>query len=273
MTVSPYFRVKFIYHCASYSGLGDDMRTKIVAGNWKLNGSRTFAQNFLSAVLPTLNAHVNTIIVPPLPNLQTLIAQYAAPGLSFGAQDVGVHAQGAFTGDISSEMLKDIGCRYVLLGHSERRQFQQESSDLVAEKFVAAQRAGLTPILCVGESLHQRETGHTEWVLEKQLKPVLDLAGVHAFGQACIAYEPIWAIGTGKSATPEQVQEVHAFIRSEIAAFDAKIASSLPILYGGSVKASNASELFLQPDVDGGLVGGASLIAQEFIAIVAAAAS
>ena len=249
------------------------MRTKIAAGNWKLNGSRAFNQALLNTLLPSLQAGVETLIIPPLPYLEGLIRDYAGKGFSFGAQDVGLHAQGAFTGDTSAEMLKDIGCKYVLVGHSERRQFQEESSELVAEKFAAAQRAGLIPVLCVGEKLHQREAGHTEWVIEKQLKPVFELVGASAFGQAVIAYEPVWAIGTGRTATPEQAQDVHAFIRGEVAAFDAKIASSLPILYGGSVKASNAAELFAQPDVDGGLVGGASLIAQEFSAIMAAAAS
>jgi triosephosphate isomerase (TIM) len=248
------------------------MRSKIVAGNWKLNGSRAFAAALLNTLLPGLKPNVTTLIIPPLPYLDSLISAYAAKGFSFGTQDLGVHAQGAFTGDIGAEMLADIGCQYVLVGHSERRQYQQESNELVAEKFVAAKRAGLIPILCVGESLHQRETGHTEWVIEKQMRPVFELAGAQAFDQAIIAYEPIWAIGTGKTASPDQAQEVHAFIRSEVASFDAKIAGSLPILYGGSVKASNAVELFSLPDVDGGLVGGASLIAQEFTAIVAAAA-
>ncbi len=248
------------------------MRSKIVAGNWKLNGSRAFATALLNTLLPGLKPNVTTLIIPPLPYLDSLISAYASKGFSFGAQDVGVHTQGAFTGDISAEMLADISCQYVLVGHSERRQYQQESNELVAEKFAAAKRAGLIPILCVGESLHQRETGHTEWVIEKQLRPVFELAGANAFDKAIIAYEPIWAIGTGKTASPEQAQEVHAFIRSEVAAIDAKMAGSLSILYGGSVKASNAVELFSLPDVDGGLVGGASLIAQEFTAIVAAAA-
>ena len=190
------------------------MRSKIVAGNWKLNGSRAFATALLNTLLPGLKPNVTTLIIPPLPYLDSLISTYVAKGFSFGAQDVGVHTQGAFTGDISAEMLADISCQYVLVGHS----------------------------------------------------------GANAFDKAIIAYEPIWAIGTGKTASPEQVQEVHAFIRSEVAAIDAKIAGSLPILYGGSVKASNAVELFSLPDVDGGLVGGASLIAQEFTAIVAAAA-
>jgi triosephosphate isomerase len=249
------------------------MRTKIVAGNWKLNGSRAFNQALLNTLLPSLKTGVETLIIPPLPYLEGLIRDYAGKGFAFGAQDVGLHAQGAFTGDTAAEMLKDIGCKYVLVGHSERRHYQEESNELVAEKFAAAQRAGLIPVLCVGEKLHQREAGHTEWVIEKQLKPVFELVGVLGLAQAVVAYEPVWAIGTGRTATPAQAQEVHAFIRGEVAAFDAKIASSLPILYGGSVKASNAAELFAQPDVDGGLVGGASLDAQEFSAIVAAAAS
>jgi triosephosphate isomerase len=249
------------------------MRTKIVAGNWKLNGSRIFANALLDTLMPSLKSNVTTLIIPPLPYLDGLIEHYANKGFVFGAQDVGTHAHGAFTGDVAPEMLKDIGCQYVLVGHSERRQYQEESNEFVAEKFLACKRAGLIPILCVGESLHQREAGHTEWAIEKQMKPVFDLVGEHAFDKAVIAYEPVWAIGTGKTATPEQAQEVHAFIRSEVAAIDAKIAGSLPILYGGSVKASNAVELFSLPDVDGGLVGGASLIAQEFTAIVAAAAS
>jgi len=253
-------------------GLGNVMRKKIVAGNWKLHGSRAFNKALLNSLMPALSAKAETLIIPPVAYLQGLILEYAEKGFVFGAQDVGIHAQGAFTGDLSAEMLIDIGCRYVLVGHSERRQFQAETNEIVAEKFMAAKRAGLIPILCVGEHLHQRETGHTEWVIEKQLKPVFDLAGKQAFDGAVIAYEPVWAIGTGKTATPEQAQEVHAFIRGEAAAFDAKIASSLPILYGGSVKAANAAELFKQPDVDGGLVGGASLVAQEFIEIMAAAA-
>jgi triosephosphate isomerase len=248
------------------------MRKKIVAGNWKLNGSIAFAEALLTTLQPALSPDVNTLIIPPLPFLDRLIRDFGAQGFNFGAQDVDVHVQGAFTGEIGAEMLADIGCRYVLVGHSERRQYQEESNEWVAQKFLAAKRAGLIPVLCVGESLHQRETGHTEWVIEKQLKPVFELGGGQAFADAIIAYEPVWAIGTGKTASKEQAQEVHAFIRSEVAAFDAKIASSLPILYGGSVKASNAAELFAQPDVDGGLVGGASLIAQEFSAIMAAAA-
>jgi triosephosphate isomerase len=173
---------------------------------------------------------------------------------------------------VSGRMLHDVGGRYVLVGHSERRQYHEEDSQLVAEKFVAARKAGLRPILCIGETLHQREAGQTEWAIEKQLGPVVELAGIAAFADAVLAYEPVWAIGTGRTASPEQAQEVHAFIRGELRAHDARIAGSLPILYGGSVKPANAAELFSKPDVDGGLIGGASLVAQDFLAIAAAAA-
>ena len=168
-------------------------------------------------------------------------------------------------------MLLDVGAVYGLVGHSERRQYHRETSEQVAAKFVAAKAAGLTPILCVGESLHEREAGQTEWRIEEQLEPIFALGGAQALDGAIIAYEPVWAIGTGRTASPEQAQAVHAFIRGEIAARDAKIAGSLPILYGGSVKPDNAAALFSQPDVDGGLVGGASLVAREFLAIAAAA--
>ena len=196
----------------------------------------------------------------------------AARGLAFGAQDLGVNEQGAYTGEVSGRMLKDVGARYVLVGHSERRQYHGESPQLVAEKFVAARKAGLKPILCVGETLGQREAGHTEWAIQRQLEPVLALAGIAAFDGAVLAYEPVWAIGTGRTASPAQAQEVHAFIRGELRALDARIAGSLPLLYGGSVKPANAAELFSRPDVDGGLIGGASLVAQDFLAIAAAAA-
>jgi triosephosphate isomerase len=168
-------------------------------------------------------------------------------------------------------MLQDIGCRYVLVGHSERREYHREDNRLVAEKFVAAHKAGITPILCVGESLQQRDTGQTEWVIQRQLRAVLEVAGHDALAAGIIAYEPVWAIGTGRTATPQQAQDVHAFIRGEVAGSNATIAGWLPILYGGSVKASNAAELFSQPDVDGGLIGGASLSARDFLAIIAAA--
>lgn len=248
-------------------------RRRIVAGNWKLHGDRGFANQLLDAVVaaPAPDG-VERIILPPLPYLGELVARYGTRGLEFGSQDVSAREKGAYTGEVSAAMLVDVGARYGLVGHSERRQHHGESSDVVAAKFLAAKAAGLVPILCVGESLRERQDGQTEWRLEEQLGPLLR-AGVEVFDGAIIAYEPVWAIGTGKTASPEVAQEVHAFIRSEIAAHDARIAGSLPILYGGSVKADNASTLFSQPDVDGGLIGGASLVAADFNAIAAAAAS
>lgn len=249
------------------------MRQKIVAGNWKLNGSRAFARELMDALVAAPRvAGVDVVVLPPVPYLGELATRYADSGLAFGAQDLGVNGQGAYTGEVSGAMLRDVGARYVLVGHSERRQYHDESPQDVAEKFVAARKAGLVPVLCVGETLNQREAGHTEYALEKQLGPVVELAGIAAFEGAVLAYEPVWAIGTGRTASKEQAQEVHAFLRGELAAHDARIAGSLPILYGGSVKPANAAELFAQPDVDGGLIGGASLVAQDFLAIAAAAA-
>ncbi|MDB6164111.1 MAG: triose-phosphate isomerase [Xanthomonadaceae bacterium] len=246
-------------------------RTPIVAGNWKLHGDRAFAHGLLDALTAKpLPAGVEMVIFPPLPYLGELVARY--PMLAFGAQDVSANIQGAYTGEVSATMLADVGARYGLVGHSERREFHQETCELVARKFMAARQAGLRPILCVGETLHQRAAGHTEYTIERQLQPLFELGGVESLAGAVIAYEPVWAIGTGQTASPEQAQEVHAFIRGEIAARDAKIAGSLPILYGGSCKPGNAAALFAQPDVDGGLIGGASLVAADFLAIAAAAA-
>lgn len=249
------------------------MRSKFVAGNWKLHGDRAFARTLLDE----LAAHapprgVERIILPPLPYLSELIEHYAPRGFAFGAQDVSANEKGAFTGEVSAGMLKDIGCLYGLVGHSERRQYHGESSEIVAGKFFAAKRAGLVPMLCVGETLHEREAGQTEWRIQQQLAPIFAMGGEQALDGALLAYEPVWAIGTGKTASPQQAQAVHAFIRGEAAARDAKIAGLLPILYGGSVKPDNAVALFSQPDVDGGLVGGASLVARDFLDIVAAAA-
>ncbi|HZH43950.1 MAG TPA: triose-phosphate isomerase [Lysobacter sp.] len=249
------------------------MRRKIVAGNWKLHGTRGFAFELLDAIVAEQAPEgVDRLILPPLPYLAELVEHYQPRGLEFGAQDVSANEKGAFTGEVAAPMLLDVGARYGLVGHSERRQYHGESNELVARKFIAAKRAGLVPILCVGETLEEREDGKTEWRLEQQLEPVFELGGEDAFDGAIVAYEPVWAIGTGRTATPEQAQEVHAFLRSEIGARDARIAGSLPILYGGSVKADNAAALFSQPDVDGGLVGGASLVAADFNAIVRAAA-
>ncbi|MBF6024394.1 triose-phosphate isomerase [Lysobacter niastensis] len=249
------------------------MRRRIVAGNWKLHGDRQFALDLLESLAAhQAPAGVERIILPPLPYLGELVEHFGDRGFDFGAQDVSSRDKGAYTGEVSAAMLKDVGARYGLVGHSERRQYHGESSELVAHKFLAAKAAGLVPILCVGETLSQREDGQTEWRLQAQLAPLFELGGDAVFEGAIVAYEPVWAIGTGKTATPEQAQAVHAFIRSEIASRDARIADSLPILYGGSVKADNAAALFSQPDVDGGLIGGASLVAADFNAIANAAA-
>ena len=247
------------------------MRRKIVAGNWKLHGSRSFATDLVGQIAAVPMPGVDLVILPPLPYLGNLIEDFEGAPLAFGAQDVSSHQQGAYTGEVSAAMLVDVGAKYGLVGHSERRQYHNESSELVAAKFVAAKAAGLIPILCVGESLHEREAGQTEWRIEEQLQAVFDAAGPQAFAGAVVAYEPVWAIGTGRTASPEQAQAVHAFIRGEAAARDATIAGLLPILYGGSVKPDNAASLFAQADVDGGLIGGASLVAADFLAIAQAA--
>ena len=249
------------------------MRRKIVAGNWKLNGSRQFASDLVGELAAAQPASgVDVVVIPPLAYVAGLVSQFGGRGVDFGAQDVSGHEKGAYTGEVSAAMLADIGARYVLVGHSERRQYHRESSAQVADKFAAALQAGLVPVLCVGETLEQREEGDTEKVIASQLHPVVERVSPEGFASAVVAYEPVWAIGTGRTASPEQAQAVHAFIRGELAARDARIADSLPILYGGSVKPDNATELFMQPDVDGGLVGGASLVAADFLAIAKAAA-
>jgi triosephosphate isomerase len=247
------------------------MRRPLVAGNWKMHGSRAGAIELVGAVAAALPDGVDVAVLPPFPYLDGLVALHGAGGLVFGAQDLSEHAQGAYTGEVAGSMLRDVGCRYVLVGHSERRQYHQESDQLVAAKFAAAQAAGLLPILCVGETRAEREAAQTEAVIARQLDAVVAHVGVAAFAQAVVAYEPVWAIGTGLTASPEQAQAVHAFIRDKFVRLDATIASSLQLLYGGSVKPGNAAELFGQPDVDGGLIGGASLVAADFIAICRAA--
>ena len=249
------------------------MRRKIVAGNWKLHGTRAFATALVAEIAASPVPGVELVILPPLPYIGDLIEDFEGTPLAFGAQDVSSNEQGAYTGEVSASMLVDVGARYGLVGHSERRQYHAESSELVALKFQAAIHAGLCPILCLGEGLEQREAGQTEAVIASQLRPVLELVGVAGFAQAVIAYEPVWAIGTGLTASPGQAQAVHAFIRGQVAAHDATIAGSLPILYGGSVKPGNAASLFGQADVDGGLIGGASLVAADFLAIATAAAA
>jgi len=248
------------------------MRRKIVAGNWKLQGSRAFTAELVGALAGAgVPDGVQMVVIPPAPYLGQAVGLAAGSDIAVGAQDVSMHAKGAYTGEVAASMLADVGASHVLVGHSERRQYHGETSDQVAAKFKAALDAGLVPVLCVGETLEQREAGQVEAVIAGQLQPVLDLVGADGLGRGVVAYEPVWAIGTGRTASPEQAQAVHAFIRGVVAATDATIADSLSILYGGSVKPDNAAELFAQPDVDGGLVGGASLVAADFQAIAAAA--
>ncbi|WP_267225829.1 triose-phosphate isomerase [Dyella silvae] len=248
------------------------MRKKFVAGNWKMHGSRSMAAALVGDIVAALPPAIDVAVFPPFPYLGELASQHAGSGLGFGGQDVSEHdGQGAYTGEVSAAMLADTGAQWVLVGHSERRQYHHETNEQVARKFAAARAGGLTPILCVGETLAERQTGLTEAVVTRQLKAVIEMNGIAAFDTAVIAYEPVWAIGTGHTATPEQVQHVHAFIRSQLAKEDAMIASLTRLLYGGSVKAANAAELFAQPDVDGGLIGGASLASADFLGICAAA--
>lgn len=251
------------------------MRKPIVAGNWKMHGTLESARALAGEVAAQSAAHpgAGVVVIPPFVHLQAVAEVLAGTAVALGAQDVSPREDGAHTGEISTRMLRDLGCRYVLCGHSERREYQNEGNELVAQKFMAARRAGLVPVLCVGESLEQRERGETESVLRAQIEPVLRLGGPAGFESALLAYEPRWAIGTGRTASPQQAQDAHRFLRSEVAAFSATIADLLPVLYGGSVKPANAAELFAQPDVDGGLIGGASLIAADFMGIVAAAAA
>ena len=248
------------------------MRKKLVAGNWKMHGSRSMAEALVGEVAAGKPADVDVLVLPPFPYLSGLARQCADSGLGIGAQDVSEHGgQGAFTGEVSAAMLVDVGAQWTLVGHSERRQYHGESNELVARKFAAARAAGLTPILCVGETLEQREADETESVIAAQIQAVLALNGIAGFDTAVIAYEPRWAIGTGQTASPGQAQHVHAFIRSQLAKEDVMIAGLTRLLYGGSVKAANAAELFAQPDVDGGLIGGAALVAADFLGICAAA--
>lgn len=247
------------------------MRKKLVAGNWKMNGSLADNAALLAALKPAL-AGIDAVVCVPFPYLAQAQAALAGSSIAWGAQNLSEQSKGAFTGEVSAAMLLEFGCTYVIVGHSERRSLYGESDALVASKYKAAQAAGLTPILCVGESLDERESGVTEAVVARQLDAVIDAAGVGSLAKAIVAYEPVWAIGTGKTASPEQAQAVHAFIRGKIAALDAAVADQLIIQYGGSVKASNAAELMAQPDIDGGLIGGASLVADEFVAICQAAA-
>lgn len=249
-------------------------RKLLIAGNWKMNGSLAESRQLVAA----LKSGVGTggfgtmLLCPPFVYLPAVREWLAGSPIALGAQNLSAKAgTGAFTGEVSGAMLRDVGCTHVIVGHSERRALYGESDAVVAAKFRAALEVGLIPILCVGETLEEREAGHTNGVIERQVEAVLDAAGTPAFATAVIAYEPVWAIGTGRTATPEQAQEAHAFIRGIVAGRDATIAAGLSILYGGSVKGANAGNLFAMDDIDGGLVGGASLAAAEFLEIFRAA--
>lgn len=249
------------------------MRKIVAAGNWKMNGSRAKTASLINSIKQGLsdNAAAEVIIFPSFGYLSLACGLVAGSDIKLGAQNLCTEAVGAYTGEVSGEMLVDLGCTHVLVGHSERRALYGENSDVVAVKFEEAQTAGLVPVLCLGETLGQREAGETEEVVARQLGAVVDRLGIESLKNSILAYEPVWAIGTGKTASPEQAQEVHAFLRRTIAAQNANIADSLQILYGGSVNGSNAAELFAMPDVDGGLVGGASLKSEQFLEICAAA--
>ncbi|MDQ3185057.1 MAG: triose-phosphate isomerase [Pseudomonadota bacterium] len=249
------------------------MRAKLVAGNWKMHGEAVQNRILLDAVVAgTADLHgANLVVCVPYPYLSQAQKLLQDTHLKWGAQNVSQHDKGAYTGEVSAAMLTDFGCRYVIVGHSERRALYAEDSHTVALKFKAAQVAGLIPILCVGETLDQREAVITEEVVAAQLDAIIGLVGVDALAQSILAYEPVWAIGTGKTATPAQAQDVHAFIRDRIGAHNSAVAGGLQILYGGSVKANNAEELFSMADIDGGLIGGASLVAEEFVSICRAA--
>ncbi|WP_413438972.1 triose-phosphate isomerase [Sulfuriferula sp. GW1] len=249
------------------------MRKKLVAGNWKMHGSLAENKVLLEALVLELGqaSTAGCIVCAPFPYLAQVQSVLSGSTLAWGAQNVSNHAKGAYTGEVSASMLLDFGCSYVIIGHSERRALYGEDDASVAAKFAAAQAAGLIPILCVGETLEEREAGVTEAVIGRQLDAVLAVSGIEGIGRAVVAYEPVWAIGTGKTASPQQAQAMHAFIRAKLAVLDKDVAASLVIQYGGSVKAANAAELFAQPDIDGGLIGGASLVADEFIAICRAA--
>lgn len=249
------------------------MRTPLVAGNWKMNGTQAMAAELcqgIAAGMADLQA-VEVLVCPSAILIPTAVDALSGSAVAVGGQDLDVNAGGAFTGQISAAMLLDAGCQYVIVGHSERRQFYGDSNDLVAEKTQVALDAGLTPIVCVGESQQERESGITEKVVGEQLQAVLDKVGIAAFSTAVIAYEPVWAIGTGLTASPEQAQDVHAFIRGMLRAQDQSVAEQCRVLYGGSMKPGNAAELISKQDIDGGLIGGAALTAEDFLGICAAA--
>ena len=249
------------------------MRQPLVAGNWKMNGDRATNEALLNGIKAGIGdvKQSEVAVCAPFVYLADVQRQLEASPIRWGSQDVSAEPKGAFTGEVSVTMLKDFGCHYAIVGHSERRSLHGEDNDTVARKFAAAREGGIRPILCVGETLAEREADTTEQVVSAQLDAVMDAVGPAALADGVIAYEPVWAIGTGHTATPEQAQAMHAFIRQRVADRDAATADALRILYGGSMKGANAADLMAQPDIDGGLIGGASLDADEFLTICRAA--
>lgn len=250
------------------------MRQILVAGNWKMNGDSATNAELVADILAAVpvSDNVRLLLCPPFPYISAVAAQIAGSKVSLGAQNVSEHSGGAHTGEVAAAMLRDIGCSYAIVGHSERRTLYGETSAKVANKFQAVLDVGMTPILCIGETLQEREAGRTNAVTEEQLDAVLGTSGIAAFGSAVIAYEPVWAIGTGMIASPEQAQDVHRHIRAILENQDRAVAATVQILYGGSMKGDNAAGLIAMQDIDGGLIGGASLQAADFLAIAGAAA-
>jgi triosephosphate isomerase len=249
------------------------MRKPLVAGNWKMNGSLESVRSLLDGIKQGVDnvKHAEVAVCPPyiyIPEVEKLLS---GSEIAWGGQDISTETSGAYTGEVAASMLNDFGCKYAIVGHSERRTYHAESDQLAAKKFAVARAAGLSPILCIGETLEEREAGATNEVVARQLDAVIELEGVDALADGVIAYEPVWAIGTGKTATPEQAQEAHAFIRARVAEKSSGVAQALRILYGGSMKPGNAAELIGKPDIDGGLIGGASLTAEDFLGICTAA--
>ena len=246
------------------------MRSSLIAGNWKMNGNLKSAIDLVEGIKAGEAGKAELAICPPAVYLMKIGGMLADSDIALGAQNVGDREAGAFTGEIAAQMLLECGCRYVIVGHSERRALYAESDQLVAARFAMALQAGIKPILCVGETLQERESGVTEAVVARQVDAALELNGIDSFARAVIAYEPVWAIGTGQVATPEQAQTVHAFIRNRLAQLDSAVAKRVQILYGGSMNPANAAELLSQSDIDGGLIGGAALKAADFLAIAQA---
>lgn len=248
------------------------MRQTLICGNWKMNGGLAFNQALLENLLSEVGKIRSLVAVcVPFPYLAQCQVTLNGSVIAWGAQDVSAHSVGAYTGEVSVGMLKDFSCRYAIVGHSERRLYHHETDELVAQKTLALLSAGITPIVCVGETLQEREAGETNKVVARQLQAVLSKLQVGQIAGIVVAYEPVWAIGTGKTATPQMAQEVHAFLRGEIARLDSRAAQSVQILYGGSMKPENAADLLAMSDIDGGLIGGAALKAEDFLAIATAA--